>query len=134
MATDGQTRYTCGTKTEVDMLEAVSANWREWGAILAQGKAVQYYKFTEPLETVERIGLQCDVWYTERNGDPIAMLVPVGTPPSELPRRAMSYHAIVWENLRTGECFGLRDHGYEPCDAGINGFYFRTPPACGPSS
>jgi hypothetical protein len=39
---------------------------------------------------------EADIWYTERNGDPIGMWVPKGTPPEELPDMALDYMAIEW--------------------------------------
>lgn len=38
----------------------------------------------------------CDVWYTERNGDPIGMVCPEGTPHEKLPSVAMEYLAFEW--------------------------------------
>lgn len=37
-----------------------------------------------------------EVWYTERNGDPIVMLLPAGTPPERFPPHAMDYIAFEW--------------------------------------
>ena len=37
-----------------------------------------------------------DVWYTERNGDSIGMLVPKGTPFNQLPKICIDYIVIEW--------------------------------------
>lgn len=69
-------------------------------AALRRGYAVQFYcGYTDARALAARIAgpvLPVDVWYTERNGDPIAMMVPAGTPAIELPSRALDYMALRW--------------------------------------
>lgn len=69
----------------------------EWAAHLAAGEAVQFY--------AGYVGLkgwcanefpQADVWYTERNGDGIGMLVPHGMDTLRLPTVALDYMAFEW--------------------------------------
>jgi hypothetical protein len=65
---------------------------------LKSGKACQFYCMDYPT-LKQRMAAEypeADVWYTERNGDPIGMLVPKGTPPELLPSVAMDYIAFEW--------------------------------------
>ena len=52
-----------------------------------------------------------EAWYTERNGDPITLLVPKGTDPSKLPKWCKGY--IIFEWIRPDKEFGsgvMMDH------------------------
>lgn len=73
-------------------------NERDYHKILAAGQAVQFYTmdYTTLKQCMAKEYPEADVWYTERNGDPIAMLVPKGTPPEKLPTTAMCYMAFAW--------------------------------------
>jgi hypothetical protein len=66
----------------------------EGRAILAAGKAFAGYvggfKLLRAF-VAEQFGDGCEVWYTERNGDPIGLVVPLGLDPARLPSRAMIY-------------------------------------------
>ena len=66
---------------------------------LKSGKAVQFYEFDWKTATERHKACfpDIDVWYTERNGDPITMLVPAGTPKELLPDMAMEYIAFRWD-------------------------------------
>lgn len=71
----------------------------DFHAALAEGKAVQFYEM-DYTTAVARLSVEypeADLWYTERNGDPITMLVPKGTPKEALPKTAMEYYALSWE-------------------------------------
>ena len=75
----------------------------EWGAQLAAGKAVQFYGSFSGLRTwcaAEFPG--AEVWYTERNGDGIAMLVPQATDEETLPSWALDYMAFEWVDPDAG--------------------------------
>lgn len=85
---------------------------------LRQGKAVQFYEF-DYRTAIERYSVdypEADLWYTERNGDPITMLVPKGTPHDQLPSVAMDY--IVFEWIRHDQLFrtgvGVRPKRSQP--------------------
>lgn len=65
---------------------------------LAKGSAVQFYEMNY-MTAVARLSKEypeADLWYTERNGDPITMLVPKGTDTNKLPSVAMDYLAFEW--------------------------------------
>jgi hypothetical protein len=63
----------------------------------SEGRAVQFYASCVGLKDMARsIDPTAQVWYTERNGDPIAMLCPAGTPSEALPSVAMEYVAFEW--------------------------------------
>lgn len=66
---------------------------------LASGKACQFYEFDykTAVERLSREYPEADYWYTERNGDPITMLVPKGTKHEHFPTVAMDYIAFRWE-------------------------------------
>ena len=66
--------------------------------IIADGKAVQFYCFDYKTlkERMNEKYPEADVYYTERNGDSIAMLVPKGTDVKLLPTVAMDYIAFEW--------------------------------------
>ena len=67
-------------------------------ADIAAGCGVAFYEADYPTAN-KRYAEQypeADNWYTERNGDPITLLVPKGTPPEELPPMAMDYFVMVW--------------------------------------
>lgn len=71
----------------------------EINGLLDEGKAIQFCWLSGGWEIktfAESIGVECDCWYTERNGDSIAMLVPCGTPKEKLPLTAMEYMAFNW--------------------------------------
>lgn len=55
-----------------------------------------------------------DVWYSERNGDGIALLVPNGTPETELPSHAQGYGIFEWidpdKNFGTG--YMVKEHAH----------------------
>lgn len=69
----------------------------EWTAHLEAGEAVQFYASYVGLKArFAESHPMAEVWYTERNGDPIAMLVPRGTEPSRLPSVALDYIAFEW--------------------------------------
>lgn len=71
----------------------------ELDSVLA-GTAVQgYCSYRESRAWAQRAGVEdvADVWYTERNGDPITMFVPKGTPYEQLPDMAMDYIVFGWE-------------------------------------
>lgn len=65
--------------------------------LLIGGKCFQGYCTYDGLTARmhEKYG-PCDVWYTERNGDPIGMVCPEGTPHERLPSSAMDYAALEW--------------------------------------
>lgn len=73
-------------------------------SIIKKGEGVQYYNVRFSInqlekETKERFKeIEIDVWYTERNGDPICMVLPKGTPPENFPNYAMEYCALSWEH------------------------------------
>jgi hypothetical protein len=46
--------------------------------------------------------LEHEVWYTERNGDPITLVAPKGTQESELPRMCKGYIIFKWERPEDG--------------------------------
>lgn len=81
----------------------------DFHAALADGKAVQFYSgyFTLKSRMQEQFP-EANVWYTERNGDGIAMLVPKGIDNSKLPDVAMEYLAFEWidpeKDFGTGVC------------------------------
>jgi hypothetical protein len=62
------------------------------------GKAVQYYCMGHKTLKADIAAKMpsADVWYTERNGDSIACLVPKGTSPERLPSHAKDYAALEW--------------------------------------
>ena len=65
---------------------------------LEEGKAAQFYE-SDYRTALDRYALEypdAECWYTERNGDPITMLVPKGTAPGQLPKTAMYYQAFEW--------------------------------------
>lgn len=87
----------------------------DWRAALAAGKAVQFYSMDhrELKGWVNAQYPEADIWYTERNGDPIGMLVPKGTPREELPDWALGYIVFEWidpdgEFNRRGRENGIR--------------------------
>lgn len=65
---------------------------------LADGRGVVFYEMHYPTAKQRNAQAfpQADYWYTERNGDPIGLLVPKGTDPLDLPNHAMSYIVIEW--------------------------------------
>ncbi len=65
---------------------------------LVNGMAAQGFVMTYKnlKEWIKEFAPTADVWYTERNGDPIVCVVPGGTPQEELPDTAMNYMAIEW--------------------------------------
>jgi hypothetical protein len=79
----------------------------EGRAILAAGKAFAGYvggfKLLRAF-VAEQFGDGCEVWYTERNGDPIGLVVPLGLDPARLPSRAMIYFILEW--IRPEDEFG----------------------------
>jgi hypothetical protein len=69
----------------------------EWAAHLSAGEAVQFYASYAGLKLwCAKLFPQADVWYTERNGDGIGMLVPRATDTSRLPSVALIYIAFEW--------------------------------------
>jgi hypothetical protein len=80
-------------------------------AELAAGRAVQFnvMDYRKLKAWRDEQFPMADVWYTERNGDPIAMWVPKGTPAEELPEWALEYMAIEW--IDPDKDFGT---GYRP--------------------
>ena len=77
---------------EIDVV--CSGNFEE---ALSNGKAIQFYGSHVSLkQSMKEEFPTADVWYTERNGDPIAMLVPAGTHTDLLPSVAMDYMALEW--------------------------------------
>lgn len=73
---------------------AVSCYWLNW-------RTLKQY-------TLDRLPM-ADVWYSERNGDPIALWVPKDTPESELPDWAQDYNIFEW--IDPDKEFGT---GYKP--------------------
>jgi hypothetical protein len=68
-----------------------------WAAALAEGKGVAFMHSYEGLAAAAaRFWPEADVWYTERNGDPIALLVPRETPKQDLPNAALGYRILEW--------------------------------------
>lgn len=66
---------------------------------LAQGKGcIGYVPFTTARADAKWLadGIPHEVWYTERNGDPLTLVVPEGTPESELPNWAKGYMVFEW--------------------------------------
>lgn len=89
-------RYWAERESRAGEIDVVCSG--DFHAALASGKAVQFYELdyrTAKARMSERYP-EADVWYTERNGDPITMLVPKGTSIDVLPSVAMDYMAIEW--------------------------------------
>jgi len=66
---------------------------------IANGKALAgYCCFVEARHWASKIseGVPHDVWYTERNGDTITLVVPKGTEGKRLPNSALGYFIIEW--------------------------------------
>ena len=65
---------------------------------LAEGKAVQFYcmDYYTLKPWAQTNFPEAEVWYTERNGDSIAMLIPKGTRPERFPSVALDYIAFEW--------------------------------------
>lgn len=70
----------------------------EWQAIINEGKAVAFYvlDWHGLEEWIRPIVPNCELWYTERNGDLIVLLVPVGLPHDAFPSFALSYATLEW--------------------------------------
>lgn len=70
----------------------------DFHAALAKGCAVQFYEmnYMTAIERLSKEFPEADLWYTERNGDPITMLVPKGTDTDRFPSVAMGYIAFEW--------------------------------------
>ena len=67
--------------------------------ILSDGKAVAIYEFDYPtaIERYNKKYPDADLWYIERNGDPITLFVPRGTLKENLPETAKGYITLWWE-------------------------------------
>jgi hypothetical protein len=65
---------------------------------LRRGAAVQFYEgnYGTAIKRLSERFPGCEYWYTERNGDPITMVVPAGTHHDALPSVAMGYMAFEW--------------------------------------
>ena len=64
---------------------------------MAQGDQIAFYASFTYLDGAIRSEFpEGDVWYTERNGDGIGLLVPKGTPGRDLPKRACGYWILEW--------------------------------------
>lgn len=75
---------------------------------LASGRAVAgYCSYVNARSWAAKIaeGVPHEVWYTERNGDPITLVVPVGTHADALPSFAMDYAVAQW--IRPEDDFGV---------------------------
>jgi hypothetical protein len=89
---------------------------------LRAGKAVAMYcGFDNARKLAAEVArdLPHDVWYTERNGDPITLVVPAGTPAERLPRRAQGYIIFGWESPEyptSGEQVSMMGLPEDPCD------------------
>lgn len=76
----------------VDYEEADSATHE-----LAAGKALAlYHSYVGLSEWAATNWPLADIWYTERNGDCIGLLVPKGTPTDCLPDWAKGYAILEW--------------------------------------
>jgi hypothetical protein len=69
-------------------------------AAIADGNGVVFYEFNYRTANARYSEAYpgADVWYTERNGDPITLLVPKGTPTDLLPDEAKGYLILEWIN------------------------------------
>lgn len=88
-------QYPCECQRDGEIDVVFSGDLR---AALAAGKAIQFYEFDfrSAIDRLQGRFPGCEYWYTERNGDPISMVVPAGTPNERLPSTAMTYAALEW--------------------------------------
>ena len=122
---------------DTDKIEVHQWHDGDWHSLVSEalslGHAVQGFT----LDSDKDLALECstewpqaDAYICWRNGDKIIMLVPKGTPLNRLPKNAMRYWALAWENLATGECWsGIENKRlYKRLDpsAGME-TYFNTP-------
>ena len=111
-------------------LDADKQPWESYVAeALAAGQAAMGYILRDPQEHAKDWP-QADVYVCYRQGDAIILIVPKDTPLTMLPKYAMCYWALAWENVRTGEVWsGIENKRlYKRLDpsSGME-TYFNTP-------
>jgi hypothetical protein len=91
------------------MIEVIDADrdgedWRSAvNSALADGKGAVFYEMDYRTAKVRYSALfpNAEFWYIERNGDPITLIVPKGTPREALPHEAKGYitfKGLGWED------------------------------------
>lgn len=125
-------RYAVMVVKHAGLIEVADPGCYVWGEqgqsnihkLLAEGKAVQWYgTYVDFKQKAAQYFPEAETWYTERNGDGICMLVPVGTPHGRLPIGAIDY--VVDEWIDPSANFGSGVHTFRKMDKQPQTHYSR---------